>query len=237
MIVDVNLLNPATRSMPGRICMKQLVATNENYNNFSSDKSRSFPNLAILKDDGSIFCYTGGGWKRTGAEPANAIAVALGGAGLFCLDSAGTIYHWNNRPDHSQWSKDSGLSGVSGISCDPEGSLWATTRNGEIHTRPAKFVGLGSATGRLFELQPWQKAAMAVPAAVIAAPAPTTPPNGTWTYMIKKGDTLNEIVKAQYKVQGKKVIEGLVAEIVKLNKLPDADTIKAGDSLSMPAIK
>jgi len=215
--------------------MKQLVATNEKYNNFSSEKSKDFPYLALLMDDGSLDCFTGGEWKRTGAEPANAIAVALGGAGLFCLDSAGFIHQWNNRPDNSMWRKDPGISGVTGISCDPDHNLWATTKNGEIHTRPAKFVGLGSETGRLFEFQPWQKAGMAVPGAVKTPPA-ATPDNGVWAYKVKKGDTLNEVVKTQYNVQGKKVIEGIVAEIVKINKLPDANTIKAGDSLKMPPI-
>lgn len=123
--------------------------------------------MALLQDDGKIYAYmepfhaspfgTVHQWWRTNNEPINAMAVAIGPVGVWCLDETGVIYLWNRDPDHSLWEKDIEAQDVTAISCDPDGDLWCLNKHGEVFVNHKMFAGLDTAPSKRWVMGSWEK--------------------------------------------------------------------------------
>ena len=181
--------------------------------------------LALLGDDGQIHVYSKGRWVRTNAEPAHASHVTINQAGVWCLDTAGGMYQWNDDPKHSVWNKDTVAKDVVAMSSDAEG-LWCVNKKGEVFSNLIKSGGLG--TLHQWMLGGWQK---------VDAATMTSSTNGSaWEYKVKPKDGLLKIVRAKYKVTDEAVVSRIADEIMRLNKLPSRDKIKANQMLKMPPL-
>jgi len=209
--------------------VKQLAAANKLVTNMATGENEGPTILVLLNEDGKIYVFDDGQWVHASSEPGNAVAVTIGPVGLWCLDKDGFVYLWNNNPTESLWTKDSGIKDVNTLTCDSKGNLWCTQKNGEISMKPTVFVGLGSASGKMFEMGSWAKVTM--------TSAPFSGELGTWEYNVRSGEKLNKIVKTEYQVNGDKNIERISKEIVRLNKLKNAEvTFKDGQKLIMPPL-
>ena len=181
--------------------------------------------LTLLGDDGKIHVFSKDRWVRTNAEPAHASHVTINQAGVWCLDTAGQMYQWNDDPNHSVWSKDTVAKDVVAMSSDAEG-LWCVNKKGEVFSNPIKSGGLGAP--RQWVLGGWQK---------VAAATTTSSTNGsTWEYKVKPQDGLLKIVRAKYKVTDEAVVSRIADEIVRLNKLPNRDKVEVNQMLKMPPL-
>lgn len=110
--------------------------------------------LALLDDDGKIHVYSKGRWVQTNAEPSNVSSVTINQAGVWCLDTDGQMYQWNDDPNYSVWNKDTIAKDVIAISSDAEG-LWCINKNGEVFNNLIQFGGLGAIYH--WVLRGWQK--------------------------------------------------------------------------------
>ena len=164
--------------------------------------------------------------ESTAPEPANAVDIAMGKAGLFSLDKGGRIYKWAVRDGKPRaWHRDQVARDVVGLACDSDGNVWCVNKKGELFMAEAQFAGLGAADTQ-YEPGPWTPMTALSTAAFWGVTA--------WSYTVKAGDGLYEIIRSQYNVTDQPSLNRIADEIVRLNKLANENQISKGQVLAMP---
>ncbi len=184
--------------------------------------------VAMLMDDGRIYAspYLSAPMEPAAPEPANVVDIAIGKAGLFSLDKGGRIYKWAARDGKPRaWRRDEVAKDVVGLTCDSGGNLWCVNKKGEMFMAEAEFAGLGAADTQ-YEPGPWTPMNDPSTAAFWGG--------STWSYTVKSGDGLYEIIRSQYKVTDQPSLKRISDEIVRLNKLANENQISKGQVLAMP---
>jgi hypothetical protein len=186
---------------------------------------------------GHLFKRDGGEWKRN--PSAVALEVAVGGMNhVWCRNADGHIFRLNSTGYNGSWTQDPVASMVTSIGVGFDGTVWVANSVGQLWKKEgnewkrnpdgvAVQVSVGGANhvwcvnnaGQLFKLN-----GQAYNSSWTHVPGPKLP---SWTYVVKEGDTLGEIVKAAFGLSGAALYEK-VDEIAQLNGISDPDHIEAG---------
>ena len=203
----------------------ELSVSNKRLTNAESGITTELTVMALLMDDGNIYTYVFGHWYRAHAEPENPVAVVVGPGGFWCLDQAGKIHKWNEEPEDSEWVLDTTANEVTTLSCDAEGTLWFTNRQGELYFSSFEAPTTGSiVTPRMGA---WAKAAFESAWFF----------GENWEYIAKPGDHLLKIVRGQYNVTDADEVYHIANEIVRLSNITKKrDSVKPGQTLIMPPL-
>jgi hypothetical protein len=153
---------------------------------------------------------------RAAGEPANVVDLAITRTALYALDSAGSIHSYSLTAPKGKWAKDVVAKDVVGISADHYGNVWCMNQGGEI------FGSLMALGGNM----PWER--------VTDLGAGAAQPG--WTYTVLPNDGIYQIIRGHYKVTDQPTLKRIADEIVRLNQLPNENTIAAGQTLTMPAL-
>jgi hypothetical protein len=203
----------------------ELSVSNKRLTNGDFNITKAPTVMALLMDDGNIYTYVFGHWYRAHAEPENPVAVAVGPDGFWCLDQAGKIHKWNEEPEDSEWVLDTTAKDVTTLSCDAEGTLWFTNRQGELYFSSFESPTPGSIAPP--RMRAWTKAAFESAWFF----------GDTWEYTARPGDHLLKIVRDQYKVTDVDVVYHIADEIVRLSKITKKrDSVRPGQTLTMPPL-
>ncbi len=197
-----------------------------NHSNIEANGAAGLTVMTLLKDNGEIYAYVSGHWYRTNEEPENAVAVAVGPGGFWCLDSAGNIYQWNEKPVESVWTRDTMMEHVTALSYDTDGNLWCVNTHGHLYFSNAQSPAAGSASPQAVRV--WTEAAFESAWFL----------GDTWEYITSAGDHLLTIIRNQYNVTDDDMVYQIADEIVRLNKMAKRlDSVeKAGQILIMPPL-
>ena len=151
-------------------------------------------------------------------EPANLVDIAIGQAGVYAFDTAGNVHGYNPYDGTGRWSKDPDAKDVVGISSDSDGGIWVLNKKGEVY-RAMRELGGGIGS--------WTRMSN-----------PTTKGfwSATWEYTVKPQDGIYQIIRAKYGVTDQPTLKRIADEVVRLNKLPNENTISANQVLTMPAL-
>lgn len=155
---------------------------------------------------------------RAQGEPANLVDIAISQAGVYAFDTAGHVYGYNSFDGNGRWLKDRDAKDVIGIAGDSDAGIRVLNRKGEIYRAQRELGGGIGSWSRVTE----------VDTARFWGP--------TWTYTVQPKDGLYQIIREQYGISDQRGLQSLSDEIVRLNRLSNANQISAGQVLTMPAV-
>jgi len=212
------------------------------------------------QQDGTIFHQPRPGdgpfpiWVQDKVGKAEVIA-AVDSTSVYCVNKEYEIWFvqngaWSQIPTHS------GQADAKSIAVSPDGSVWYSSQDGAVfrHVQPGDGVGL-PLWGTSWDRKQMGKAdVLAVGAQELVWCLNTKgevwrafddkwqqlvesdPDGNNWTYKVKPGDGLMEIVRQEFKLkdpQDTQEISRLVNLIVAQNGIKDRNSIKPGDVLTL----